>query len=763
MLRVIWCLLLCLAVAPRPTAAFQGPANPDFEAEPGDSKAVPGWFVPGPCASGGWSASLSGSKPADGNRCAVLARKGDGQAPFGNLMQSFSAEPYRGKRLIISAKARLGDGRGQPASGRIQLWVRVDRANEQMGFFDNCGNRPVTDADWKTVTFKADIDDDAVAINLGMMVLGGDGPASLDSITLEVRDKPAVHHEPPKPLTDRALHNLVAFARAVGYIRHYHPSDEAASLDWDHFTSDAIAPIEAAATADDLAKKLQTVFAPIAPSAEFQSEPFEHALDPKSMLQDSDHPTATIRWKHRGFGPSAKPAGSIYVSERIATSLTATPADLPNIGDCITKEVPIASGESLWMRIPIALYTQNKLTLPRPTISYSPPEDSDLSGDDRSTRLGAAILGWNILQHFFPYFDVIRDDWSAVLPETLSAAATDPDANAFRLTLEKMIAHLHDGHGHVVSRTQPTTYQLPLLLTFIGEAPIVLRPVGQAAQKLVHPGDVIVSIGGEPATTLIAFARAHEPAATEGFFRWRAAMRIAQRPSDDPVNVELRAPDGATRTISLTPIPPHQIPPERGGPIISEPRPGIWYVDLDRATDKDLDAAMPHLAEAKGLVLDMRGYPSHFSMGFLGHFADEPLQCARWEIPLANWPDREHLDFDHARWNLPPLAPPITARTAFITDGRAISAAETFMGIVEAYKLAEIVGEPTAGTNGNVNAVSLPGGYSIMFTGMKVLKHDGSQHHGVGIIPTIPAHRTVEGIAAGKDEMLDAALDAVSK
>jgi C-terminal processing protease CtpA/Prc len=85
------------------------------------------------------------------------------------------------------------------------------------------------------------------------------------------------------------------------------------------------------------------------------------------------------------------------------------------------------------------------------------------------------------------------------------------------------------------------------------------------------------------------------------------------------------------------------------------------------------------------------------------------------------------------------------------------------MGIVEAYHLGEIVGEPTAGTNGNVNQVALPGGYSFIFTGMKVLKHDGSPHHLVGILPTIPVHRTLAGIAAGRDELLEAAVNAVSR
>jgi C-terminal processing protease CtpA/Prc len=80
------------------------------------------------------------------------------------------------------------------------------------------------------------------------------------------------------------------------------------------------------------------------------------------------------------------------------------------------------------------------------------------------------------------------------------------------------------------------------------------------------------------------------------------------------------------------------------------------------------------------------------------------------------------------------------------------------MGIVEAYKLGEIVGEPTAGTNGNLNETELPLGYRAWWTGMKVLKHDGGQHHGVGIQPTVPVGKTIQGIREGRDEQLERAL-----
>lgn len=95
----------------------------------------------------------------------------------------------------------------------------------------------------------------------------------------------------------------------------------------------------------------------------------------------------------------------------------------------------------------------------------------------------------------------------------------------------------------------------------------------------------------------------------------------------------------------------------------------------------------------------------------------------------------------------------------FITNGRAISYAESYMGYIEGYKLATIVGQPTAGTNGNVNLFSLPGGYKISWTGMKVVKHDGTQHHGIGVLPNIYVEKTIQGVKEGRDEFLEKALE----
>ena len=81
------------------------------------------------------------------------------------------------------------------------------------------------------------------------------------------------------------------------------------------------------------------------------------------------------------------------------------------------------------------------------------------------------------------------------------------------------------------------------------------------------------------------------------------------------------------------------------------------------------------------------------------------------------------------------------------------------MGYVADRKLATIVGEATAGANGNVVGFVVPGGFRILFTGMRVTGHDGkTPHHLAGVKPDVSMTPTVAGLRAGRDEVLDRAV-----
>lgn len=68
------------------------------------------------------------------------------------------------------------------------------------------------------------------------------------------------------------------------------------------------------------------------------------------------------------------------------------------------------------------------------------------------------------------------------------------------------------------------------------------------------------------------------------------------------------------------------------------------------------------------------------------------------------------------------------------------------------------VGSPTAGTNGSVTNFFLPGGMSVQFSAASISWPDGKQLQRVGLILDVPVRPTKAGLAAGHDEVLEAAL-----
>lgn len=750
----VWVLVVVLGV--QALVFADGPVNPTFESD-SSGRSPDGWFVPGPVASAGWQAVVREDIGGRSGKCVALSRSPAAPASagaMGNLMQMVDAAPFRGKRVVVSAWLRVKPESLQ-SGGRAQMWIRVDRENGQTGFFDNSSERPATSPEWQQSKIIADVEPDAAGIALGFMAFGA--TAWIDDVAFEVVGDAVTATEPPRELSDQGHTNVVAFARLAGYVRYYYPGDEAAACDWPEFIRSRLPEIEAAADVSDLAARLAAVFEPIAPALRIQSSPFNEPFEARTMLIEGQQPSYATAWFRYGFDATGD--HGIYEAVRKIWKVgDPAPEYVAVPGDHRTTEVV----PGLWARMPLALYRDAEGTLPRPKLSIMPTPDAAYarpSGDDRTTRLAGVIIAWNVFQHHYPYFDVVDVDWGQILADALHEAATDGDAVDFHNTLEKLVARLEDGHGYVGYNREGRAARLPLAWCFVGDKLVVTEVAGGVAA--IREGDEVVAINNKGVDELARAASERMSASTPQFRRFRTAADLARGEPGQSCVLRLVRPDGTTyeQSVAFVEQGPSEPRPEK----IAEVRPGIWYVDIDRVNDADIAANMGKLAAAKGLVFDLRGYPGNLSTIILAHLTDQPIRSARWCAPFLPRPDREGISYANGGWPVQPMRPRWTSNAAFVIDGRAISYAETYMGIVEHFKLAAIVGEATAGTNGNVTAFSLPGGYNIGFTGMRVLKHDGSTHHGIGIRPTIPVERTVGGIAAGKDELLEAAIAHVEK
>jgi C-terminal processing protease CtpA/Prc len=69
-----------------------------------------------------------------------------------------------------------------------------------------------------------------------------------------------------------------------------------------------------------------------------------------------------------------------------------------------------------------------------------------------------------------------------------------------------------------------------------------------------------------------------------------------------------------------------------------------------------------------------------------------------------------------------------------------------------------LVGSPTAGADGNISWVPLPGGFRTAFSGIGVYYPDGRETQRTGIVPDVLVRPSIEGIRARRDEVLERAI-----
>ena len=560
--------------------------------------------------------------------------------------------------------------------------------------------------------------------------------------------------------------NLMAFARLYGYVRFFHPSDKARAIDWDRFAYHGVRFVKHADTQSELMTRLGELFHPLAPTVQLYSVNRNPPEASPALVPEKSANLKLVAWQHKGFGFGGYDA---YKSIRINRPASDPAAPLfekhAQAGEVVRKRL----GMGIAARIPLALFSEDGQTI-RPDHAPSAealqakldsiPIDS-LTADNRALRQASVIIAWNIFQHFYPYFDLVEVNWEDVLRKSLAKAYEDRNPGEFTDTLRWMVARLQDGHGTVIPPVDTERYlRFPFKVRLM-ENKLVISEVSPAADEnaCFKKGDIIRSIDNTPATQwleekkkLISGTSQHKTV---------TALRRLTYGLGETYTFVFSRPDS---TFDCTLTQGADINTDfKKPPPFKELRDDIYYVDLRNISMKSIRKKTEILATAKGIVFDVRGRPNG-NHEVLRHLSKDTLRSPRWMIPQYMYPDQENIaGYDTSgRWTLPPKEPYFPGERVFLSNRNTISYGESVMGIVEHYDLGEIAGETTAGANGNVASYTLPGNYTIRWTGMRVLKHDYSQHHLVGIKPDIPVRPSIEDLRAGKDSYIEKAVEVIN-
>ena len=137
----------------------------------------------------GWS--LAGSKPqayeigvetaGERGSSAFLRSRVENTEGFGTLMQTFSAESYRGKRLRMTGMAKATD-----VESWAGLWMRIDGSDQEKTLgFDNMQDRPIVGStEWQEYDVVLDVPDESKAIAFGILLVGS-GEVLVDNIRFD--------------------------------------------------------------------------------------------------------------------------------------------------------------------------------------------------------------------------------------------------------------------------------------------------------------------------------------------------------------------------------------------------------------------------------------------------------------------------------------------------------------------------------------------------------------------------------------------------
>lgn len=449
----------------------------------------------------------------------------------------------------------------------------------------------------------------------------------------------------------------------------------------------------------------------------------------------------------------------------ILTSLPPLFDDYPDQQSFLVKSV----GSGLHLGFPTVMQQSNNRTIPiadtnqLSTLRQSLFEirDDKLEVSNLSTRIANIIILWNRLQHFHPDNPFSTAEWEYELKKAIKKSFTDKTLDDHRSTLTKMTRGLKDSHmTFYIAALQRTPFYFPFKWKWM-EGKLVVTKVISSSLINLKVGDIIEKVNGIPASQYWEAIKNNVIGATDERQSFKAIEESLSGEKDSKLQLEILSSNGkkskteVTRTISefvfnkntdqINNLEKYQ-----------QIKPDYFYVSLFQITWDDLKTHLEELSKAKGIIFDLRGYPSWKTIEIVSHFSKDSIKGLTYLTPKVMYPDRyNHLFVSNDVQVYEPRIPLISGKKVFLTNGKAISYAEDFMQLIEYYQLATIVGDYTAGTTGNINMSYLFGGLFTPWTGMRVLKQDGTMFNGRGVKPDVIVKSTIKNIQEGKDDCIE--------
>ncbi|WP_164975466.1 S41 family peptidase [Flavobacterium piscinae] len=391
---------------------------------------------------------------------------------------------------------------------------------------------------------------------------------------------------------------------------------------------------------------------------------------------------------------------------------------------------------------------------------------------DTGFRLLTLFRYWNMIQYFFPYKNLIEEDWKMVLEEFIPKFIQAKDETEYTLTILEIVARIHDTHANVWEGNEVLNnfYGSKFAaaeIKFIEEKAVVTQFYDDELGKEsgLKVGDVIASVNQKTIEEFVKEQIDRTPASNYPT-KLRDIANLVLRTNDDELSIEYIR-DGVKSQRKIATYSSDKIDIynfyQSHNPSFKFVEKDIAYINLGTVKKDFLPELWEQFKNSKGLILDLRNYPSdHNAMYILGSYlVYKKSKFVKFTKGSLKHPGMFSF---YTTYSVPNKKDKnYQGKVVILVNEITQSRAEFHAMAYQQSPNAIIMGSTTAGSDGNVSIISLPGGISTMISGIGVYYPDGRETQRIGIVPDIVVKPTIEGVKNGYDEVLERAIEYLNK
>lgn len=402
-------------------------------------------------------------------------------------------------------------------------------------------------------------------------------------------------------------------------------------------------------------------------------------------------------------------------------------------------------------------------------VSFENEKMYDTSDGDMGMYLLGLFRFWNMYEYYSPNIEITVDDWDKVLLDSIPLVADATDYRSYVTAIAQVVSKTGDAHIIIADEDRLLYYYygqyfLPCDIKMIdGQA--VITQVRKNEEQLM-PGDILLKIDGMTIQDRIEEqSKYHALPEPDKVLNQMKHLLLETEKNQAEVQI-LRGEE--TKTLQVKTLQyqyTYQNPIENG--ILESTK--IGYIDPSALKNGDLEKLMKDYQNTEGIIVDLRHYPSTVITYLLSEYIvptqkifsylgmpNQAMPGAFWnqEMVVGKGVMKEQMD-DIRTFK------PYQGKVVILMDEGSQSQSEFAIMALRQAPNAMVVGSPSIGADGNVVKVSLPGRVIFGMSSLGVYTPEGGQTQRCGLKPDIECYPTLDGIRAGKDELIEKAIEVI--